>query len=132
MANALPDAMQLREIKYGQRTTEQQRLRVAQQLRDAGRLAEALDLYLIVGDDEGIAAMQQQAAKEGRPVLLVMMERAGREIPASTWSAAGKAALADKRWREAFRAFNEAGDEEGLAQVREHLPEYDFYVPQGK
>ena len=39
MANALPDAMQLREIKYGQRTNDQQRLRVAQRLRDAGRLA---------------------------------------------------------------------------------------------
>jgi hypothetical protein len=132
MANALPDALQLREIKYGQKTSDQQRARVAQQLRDAGRFAEALDLYLLAGDEEGVADMERRAAEDGRPILLVMMQRAGREIPAATWAATGRAALAAGRWREAFRAFSEAGDEDGLAEVREHLPDYDFYVPQGK
>ena len=132
MATALPDALQLREIKYGQRTSDQERVRVAQRLREAGRIAEALDLLLIAGDDEGIAAMERLAADEGRPVLLLMMRRGGRDIPNATWQAAGRAALAANRWRDAFRAFSEAGDAEGLARVREQLPDYDFYVPQGK
>lgn len=105
---------------------------MAGQLRDAGRLAEALDLYLIVGDEEGIAAMERLAAEQGRPILLLMMQHAGREVSTATWAATGKAAGAAGRWREAYRALNEAGDEEGLAQVREHLPDYEFYVPQGK
>ena len=67
-----------------------------------------------------------------RPALLLMIERAQRPVPAAQWKAAGEAAFGHGRLREAFRCFQKAGHEEGLARVRERLPGYEIYVPQGK
>jgi hypothetical protein len=70
--------------------------------------------------------------KEGLPVLLLMLKRAGRPPSPAEWSTAGERALAAGRYREAFRCFREAGDEKGLARTREKIPNYDIYTPQGK
>lgn len=132
MARALPDALQLREIKYGSKTSAAERLRVARQLAEAGRFAEALDLFLLAGDDEGEAESRRRAVEEGRPVLLLTLRRAGRSVSSDEWRRAGEAAVRAGRWRDAFRCYTEAGDEEGLAAVRDKLPDYSVYTPQGK
>jgi len=132
MARDLPDALTLRTIKYSEKADERARRAVAEGLLAAGRVAEALDLYLILGDEEALAQCRRRAIEEGRPVLLLMLRRAGREVAAAEWSRAGAAAAQEGRWREAFRCYTEAGDEDGLARVREHLPDYEIYTPQGK
>jgi hypothetical protein len=68
----------------------------------------------------------------GLPVLLLMLKRAGRMPEPRDWSAAGEKAFAEGRFREAFRCFLEAADEAGLSRVKEKLPDYDIYTPQGK
>jgi hypothetical protein len=132
MARALPDALQLREIKYGTKTSAEERSRVARLLAEAGRLAEALDLFLLAGDEKGEAESRRRAVEEGRPVLLLSLRRAGRRIPREEWRQAGAAAARAGRWREAFRCYTEAGDEEGVEAVRDKLPDYSIYTPQGK
>jgi len=132
MARDLPDALTLRTIKYGEKTDARARRAAAERLLEAGREAEALDLYLILGDEEALARCRRRALEEGRPVLLLMLRRSGREVNAREWSQAGAAAEQEGRWREAFRCYTEAGDEDGLARVREHLPDYEIYTPQGK
>lgn len=132
MAADLPDTLGLREVKFGDRVPAARRLKVARDLLQAGRIYDALDLFLIAGDEAGIKEIRGRAVREGLPVLLLMLKRGGHLPTAKEWSAAAEAASAAGRWREAFRCFREAGDEEGLARVREKLPDYDLYTPQGK
>ena len=132
MAADLPDTLGLREVKFGERVPAARRVKVARELLQAGRIYDALDLLLIAGDEEGIKEIRARAVREGLPVLLLMLRRAGRVPTAKEWSSAGEAASAAGRWREAFRCFREAGDEEALARIREKLPDYDLYTPQGK
>ena len=87
---------------------------------------------LLAEDDEGIQEMRQLAVKEGRPHLLLAMARYGRAVTPDEWSATGDAAFAAGRWREAFRAYHEAGSEDGIAKVREKLGDYEPFKPQGK
>ncbi|MCK6461135.1 MAG: hypothetical protein L6Q95_14735, partial [Planctomycetes bacterium] len=98
----------------------------------AGRVYDALDLFLIANDEKGISEIFSKAVLEGLPVLLLMLKRAGRPISPKDWSEAARKALSEGRHREAFRCFLEAGDEDGLARVREKLPGYEIYTPQGK
>lgn len=132
MAETFPNALQIREIKYAPRTTREERVALARRLEGAGRVAEALDLYLIAGDEAGIASVRARAAREGRPILLLMLARANRPVSADEWRAAGDAAFAAGRWRDAFRAYTEARHEPGLARVREKVPDYQLFTPQGK
>ena len=37
-----------------------------------------------------------------------------------------------QRWREAYRCFLRAGDEDALARAQEKIPDYELYLPQGK
>jgi hypothetical protein len=132
MAKGIPDALGMREIKYGVRSEAAQQRATAEQLLADGRVAEALDLYLLCEDDAGIESIQKRACEEGRPVWLVMIERVERTISAAEWKACGDAAFRAERWREAFRAYTRAGDEEGLARVHDKVPGYEIYIPQGK
>lgn len=132
MAENLPDTLALREIKYGDRVPPAKRAKVAQALFEAGRVHDALDLYLINNDEEGIRKVRRHAVERGLPVLLLMLRRAGHVPEPAEWSAAAEKALAAGRFREAFRCFREAQDEAGLERVRNKLPDYDLYTPQGK
>ncbi|MHC4970876.1 MAG: hypothetical protein ACYTG3_00940 [Planctomycetota bacterium] len=132
MARGLPDALQLREIKYGARTSTEERRRIARSLAAAGRVAEALDLYLLAGDEEGEAEVRRRAVAEGQPILLLILRRAGRSISRDEWAEAARAAVRAGRWREAYRCFSEAGDEAGLAEIQDKLPDYSVYTPPGK
>lgn len=132
MARGLPDALQLREIKYGSRTSPEERRRIARSLAAAGRVAEALDLYLLAGDEEGEAEVRRRAVAEGQPILLLILRRAGRSISRDEWAEAARAAVRAGRWREAYRCFSEAGDEAGLAEIQDKLPDYSVYTPPGK
>ncbi|MGQ0612450.1 MAG: hypothetical protein ACT4PV_01695 [Planctomycetaceae bacterium] len=132
MADGLPNTLELREIKYSLKTTSAERIAAAASLERAGRLTEALDLLLLAHDEPGIARLSQRAAEEGQVILLLALRREGRAVAAAEWKKAGCAAEKAGRWREAFRAFSEAGDEEALARMRERLPGYELWQPQGK
>jgi hypothetical protein len=132
MAQDLPDTLALREIKFGERVLPAKRVKVARDLLAAGRIYDALDVFLLATDEKGISEVRRRAVADGLPVLLLMLKRAGRTPETREWSEAAEKALADGRFREAFRCFLEAGDETGLARVREKLPGYEIYTPQGK
>ena len=56
--------------------------------------------------------------------LLVAAERRGRHIADNDWIRAGHAALKAGRWREAYRCFHRAEDEDGLT-----AEEFYFRIP---
>jgi len=128
----LPDTLALREIKYGEKVPSTKRVKVAQELLAAGRIYDALDVFLLAKDEKGIAEVRKRAIEAGLPVLLLMLKRAGKMAAPAEWSAAGEKAFSEGRFREAFRCFLEAADEAGLARVKENLPDYEIYTPQGK
>jgi dienelactone hydrolase len=130
MARGLPDALQLREIKYGPKTSAEERGRVARRLAEAGRVAEALDLFLLAGDTEGEAEVRRRAVAEGQPLLLVILRRAGRAISKEEWLETARAAVRASRWREAYRCYTEAGDEAG--EFFNDTATTEIYTPQGK
>ena len=132
MAPSLPDALRLRDLKYGEKHSAAARSQAARQFLEAGRMAEALDLYVLAGDEDGVKTIREMAIKEGRAHVLLSLVRVGHEIGPDDWKRAGEAAFEAHRWREAFRCFSEAGDEDGLAAVRERIPNYEIYTPQGK
>jgi hypothetical protein len=133
MARDLPDAMRMREIKYGAKANPAEQSRVARALLEAGRLSEALDLFQLGKDEKGIREIRRKALAEGRLVLLLTLQRGGGSpIEPGDWKEAGDAAFAAGRWREAFRCFTLANDEAGLARVREKIPDYEPYTPPGK
>jgi len=132
MAQELPDTLRLREIKYGVKTSAEDRSGTARQFLDAGCLSEALDLFLIADDAKGIRQVKQKAIDQGRPALLLMLERAEREVTPEEWRSAGRSARAADRPREAFRCFTMAEDETALEELRSELPGYEIYIPQGK
>jgi len=126
------NAMRLRFLKYSSKVSSAERIAAARLLLDAGQTTEALDLFLIAGDEDGIRELEKLAIAEGRPHLLLSMSRYGRVCDAAAWKATGGAAADKGRWCEAYRAFSEAGDEAGLARVNEVLPGYAPFKPQGK
>jgi hypothetical protein len=132
MAAGMLDALQLRNVKYGANSQPSQQVAAAAKLLASGRVAEAFDLYEIADDKPGMDSVRKQAQEDGRPVLLIMLQHAGQQVQAEEWSACGEAAYRASRWREAYRAFLAAEDEGGLERVREKIPGYEIYVPQGK
>ncbi len=132
MAQGLPDALRLRELKYSPKIPDSERSSVARRLLECGRAAEALDLFLLAGDDQGVEEIFALAKQEGRVILLVALVHAGRNVSAADWKQVGDRACAGERWREAFRAYSEAGDEPGLEKVRAEIPDYELWSPQGK
>jgi hypothetical protein len=131
VAQEPPDTLALREIKFGDRVPPAKRVKAARDLLSGGRIYDALDVFLLANDEPGIAEIRKRAVAEGLPVLLLTLKRAGRTPEAKEWSAAADKAFRDQRYREAFRCYLEAGDEAGLARVREVLPGYEIYTPQG-
>jgi len=132
MANGMPDALQLREVKYGVKSQSAQQIKLASAMESAGRVAEALDLYLLAGDEDGVQSIRKRAVAEGRPVWLLMAQREGHTVSHDDWKQCAAAAEAAGRLREAYRAYRFAEDEGGLARIHESLPGYEIYVPQGK
>jgi len=132
MAQDMPDALQLREAKYGAKSQSASQSALAHDMVADGRVAEALDLFLIAGDAEGATGVRKMAVEQGRPVWLLMMERDGTAISAAEWKQCGEVAEQAGRLREAYRAFGRAGDEAAQARIHESLPGYEIYVPAGK
>ena len=132
MATNLPDAMRMREIKYGAKTTPKLQSTTARLLLEGGRLAEALSLMLLADDKAGIAELRERALTEGRLVLLNMLRRRHHEISAADWNRAGAAAEAAGRPREAYRCYLEARNDAALEALKKSLPDYEIFIPQGK
>ena len=132
MPSQNPDALELRELKFSPKTSRAARSAAAEKILSAGRTTEAFDLYLIADDEKGIARMREMAVQDGLPHLLLAMRRYGLEATTEEWNRAGDKAFDAGRYREAYRAYREAGNEEGLAKVAEVLPDYEPFKPQGK
>ncbi len=132
MARPIPDLLARREIKYGEKSTDADRIRLGDELREADQLTEALEVYLLAHHETGVDKLRKHARRAGRPSMLLTLRRAHAEITREEWVECGAAAERAGRWREAYRAYTEAGDEARLETVQANLPGYEIYIPAGK
>ncbi|MDJ0520754.1 MAG: hypothetical protein QNJ90_01625 [Planctomycetota bacterium] len=117
----IPTALQMRELKYGD-TSEADRDRMAQELRAAGRRAEAILLFEGRGDHAFLREEADWAVSEGNGFHLVSILRLGREVPEEELRACARAAETRGRWMDARLCYLELDDEGAIRAIAEHLP----------
>jgi hypothetical protein len=121
-ARPLPDALEMRVLKYGARP-EAERDRVAEALLEQDRLAEAILLFDGRPGHPLLAEAKARAVRLGAGFLLTsLLQRMGAAVEPEDLRACARAAEANGRWLEARQCHQALGDAEGLGRVDPHLP----------
>ena len=124
MARAtIPDALEMRRLKYAADVPLEAKDRVADALRAAGRRSEALLLY------DGRA---DHPSLEGASFTLSSLKRMGVPVTDEQLRACAESAEAKGRWYDAYRCYERLADEASLARVRERLPNFKVAIPENK
>jgi hypothetical protein len=127
----IPDALLMTHLKYGGGTTEEKD-RVAEALRKAGRRTEALLLYEGRADHPAVKQDLAWAVREGAAFTLFQIRRLGYPVTDDERRACAAAAEARERWFDAHRLYEVMGDAEALERVRARIPGYQVAVPENK
>lgn len=119
---------------YGERTTDEERNRAADQFIEAGRYGEALEFLERSKDRGRLDRVLTDAHAKGDTFLMMRVEKIrGEPIPPDEWLRAFDEAEKLGKSFDAYRALARAGDEERAEAWRaEHLPDYQPFKPEGK
>lgn len=128
----LPNALDMRRLKFGSGGTDAERDRVAASLRAEGRLEEAVLLYESRPTHPDVRKDLETATHEGRAFLLFLMRRIGAEVTDADLRACATAAEAAGRWLDAHRCYTALNDAEALARIAPNLPGFKIAVPANK
>lgn len=118
----IPDALEMRDLKYGRRREAAERDRVAALLREEGRRAEAVLLFDGRPDHPFLAEEQAWAVAGGRVFHLLALRRLGRDVGDEDLRRAATSAEKAGRWMEARLGWLALDDEAALRRFAEHLP----------
>jgi hypothetical protein len=125
----IPTALQMRRLKYERgepgeedEALREERDRVAEALRAAGRRAEAVLLFQGDPDHPFLADELDWAVEAGDGFHLLAVRRLGREVGEDLLRACAQSAREHGRWMDARLCLMALGDEEGIAALAEHLP----------
>ena len=129
---AIPDALGMRHLKYEPGVTNAQRDAVADALRAAGRIPEAILLYDGRADHPALRDDLAKAKADGVAFLVFALRKLGVPVTEDDIRACGAAAEAKGRWYDAFRCYESLADAPGLERVRVQLPGYKVAVPDNK
>ena len=128
----IPDALEMKRLKYAADVPLADRDRVAESLRSAGRRSEALLLYDGRADHPALREDVAWAISEGSSFTLASLRRMGVAISDADLRACAGNAEAKGRWFDAYRCYERLVDEASLARVREHLPNFKVAIPENK
>lgn len=73
----LPDAIERRNILYGEKATAEQRINLGDAYLAAGRQLDALEFYARAEHQPGIAKIREVAVAEGNTFLAARLEQLG-------------------------------------------------------
>jgi hypothetical protein len=130
--DAIPGVLDMTRLKYGPEATPEQKDRVADALRRAGRRSEALLLYEGRADHPAVAEDLAWAIREGAAFTLFQVRRLGFPVTDEQRRACAAAAEAKERWFDAHRLYEVLGDAAALERVRQRIPGYVVAVPENK
>jgi hypothetical protein len=118
---SVPDALVMRELKYGTATTAEKD-RVAALLRAAGRRTEALLLYEGRADHPALRLERDHAITHGMVFPLQTLQRLGTEVTPEHFKACAAAAEQNGRWLDARICYLLLKDEAAVRRIAAHLP----------
>src|SRR5262245_40720175 len=125
---SVPDALEMRRLKYGTEVDPRRRDEVARRLRADGRLAEAILLYDGRADHPDLVTDLAQAVNDGMAFHVLALRRMGAPVSDEQLRACAAAAEARERWLDAHRCYTALADAEALARIAPHLPGYTVAV----
>lgn len=128
----LPNALDMRRLKFGTGSTDAERDRVAAALRAEGRLEEAVLLYESRPTHPDVKQDLATAVREGRAFILFLLRRMGAEVTDADLRACATAAEGVGRWLDAHRCYTALADAEALARIAPNLPGFKIAVPANK
>src|SRR5690349_20303830 len=102
---SIPDALEMKRVKYAPDTSPEGKDRVAAALRAAGRRSEALLLYEGRPDHPSLQEDLAWAVAEGASFTLSSLKRMGVAITDEQLRACAEHAEAKGRWYDAFRCY---------------------------
>jgi|GEM_PF-2827641 len=129
---SLPNALEMRRLKFTNAGDEAEKDRVAATLRAAGRLEEAVLLYEGRPSHPDVPGDRDTAVREGRAFLLFLLRRMGAVVEDAHFRACAAAAEAAGRWLDAHRCYTTLSDADGLARIAPNLPGFKIAVPANK
>jgi hypothetical protein len=129
---AVPDALEMTRLKYGEDATDEDRDRVAQALREQGRRTEAILLYDGRPDHPALAEDLKWAIREGAAFTLFQVRRMGVAVTDQQRRDCAEAAERKGRFYDAYRLYEVLADAAALERVRQSIPEFRIAVPDNK
>ena len=121
-ASRIPDALEMRELKYGGRSDEEKD-RVADALRAAGRRSEALLLYEGRPEHPSLKEEKRWALEEGVSFHLMALRRIGVTVTDEDLRVCALAAERKGRYLDARQCWVALGEDGEVERIAEHLPE---------
>lgn len=128
----LPDALEMRRLKYGANVPTADKDAVAEALRAEGRVSEALLLFEGRPDHPSLQADLRDAVRHGLGWRLLALRRLGVKVSDDDVRACAGAAEGAGRWFEAHRCYSVLGDAEAVARIAPQLPGYKPAIPANK
>lgn len=120
-ASRIPDALEMRELKYGNRS-DAERDRVAEALLAAGRRSEALLLFEGRLDHPQLASEKRYALEEGASFHLLSLRRMGLTVTEEDLRVCALAAERKGRYLDARQCWAALGEEGEIERIADHLP----------
>jgi hypothetical protein len=117
----IPDTLAMRVLMLAS-TPAEERERVAEALRAAGRRTEALLLYEGRADHPALRAARDHAVMNGLGFQLLAMQQLGADVTRDHLKAGAQAAERHGRYMEARLLHLALGDEEAVRRIAAHLP----------
>ncbi len=119
MRNQLPDYREKQKILYIDRRSAEELIACGDRSLEANRIFDALEFYQKAKHQPGLEKMLETAISIGDAMLFEQTVRAfRREYTAEEWNRLGQRAFALKKYTFARHAFEQAGDNAMLEEIR--------------
>ena len=117
--SAPPNFREKRLVLYGEKASDDDRIRTAREFFAAERFGETLELLERATDDDLLSRVTDEAVRRGDTFLLLRAEKIrGREFERSLWREAARHAEGTGRFLDAHRAWTRAGEPERAEALR--------------
>jgi len=122
--NKMPDAIEKRNLLASQTIPREEVLRLAHSYLSEDRLSDAANFFDKAADGEGLEKVKRRAIETGNAHVLTFDLGRSRhiEVCQEDWRQAAQNALRQGKFAYAAQAFRKAGDSEGEAEARAHIP----------
>lgn len=119
----MPDAIVKRNILASGEMEAEELAEYGSMFLEKDMLTDAYNFFEKAGAREGLQKVKTRAIEEGLAAILFNLARSRHiQLSDEDWRAAGENAMKLEKYTYAAQAFGRIGDEERLAEARQHIP----------